>query len=445
MPERNHFQPDNSVSTELSAERSERRDKRMTEVMLRRHNNAVIGVKVERILFQSIDELSSEEEASSLIDRMHAFAEGFDLPKDDSYPYRSANFRTNYTGTLLEYDRLRASAVKSEGELRRLVLKSGEEFTPETLAEYVFISYTGQKNEGTIAITRKEGYFILTFEDPKDFLAFCYKDETTPKLVPVASYIPKVKVGKSALNIIAMNGEGESETARDTFIHERRHFLNNSLGQIDFEKESEKPSKDFPGLSQHEEREHIWAIKDELFARIAEVNISEDDITNFLQKWDPKFSEKAYQYLLQHFSEEEQKELLILMDSIKIAIRPLLRLFRTEEERTFLVYCLLDIPLLQIPKWLKAIEEYYANPIEELRSYLPVLDYMKGRKLPPGQLQRLEEVVQQISDVIFDVVPLINGISASTSDRKGLVEKTKGELEILKAKYDILHEELMPV
>lgn len=229
-----------------------------------------------------------------------------------------------------------------------------------------------------------------------------------------------------------------NEFSDRTVLHERQHFINDSILQnfTGIESRIVPPKKDFPLLAggTNEQKARVrkglgW-VKDELLARIRDGSDS-IRVTDF-------FGTNLYKYLSDEFLEDEQKEVSALLKKIESELKSALGLFIDGQSRGILVYHLVDIPLLRFPERIRAISAFYNSKISEFTNFIPD-ENMEKQVQDKDVRQRLTELRLDITGEAYTVSYMILGSNFMETEMsyEGLQVKLKDvKMEIKKLKKD---------
>lgn len=375
----------------------ERKD-RFLELMEMRHRNAMTAFKIEKILSQ--ERPSDEYPTTRTPENIKVKKEAHEAlePILDSLSNAGYLRKSEYIKKAIDgYFVSKITAQRAELELKEKLQGEGKEPTPPEMGSELFRQRTGESPERPVEGVRQEGYFILALFNDDDYLKFVEgldRDESEG-LFHRAMRFPNMTVDV----LLSRNG-----FSNRTILHERQHFINDSILQDFTEIESRivPPKKDFPLLAEgvNEQkggvRKGLRGAKDELLARIRD---GSDSIraTDF-------FGTELYEYLSDEFSEDEQKEVSALLKKIESELKSALGLFTDNQSRGILVYHLVDIPLLRFPERIKAIVEFYNSKISEFTNFIPDENAEKQIKNKETK-QRLEELRLDITGehIVFPI------------------------------------------
>ncbi|OGI77227.1 hypothetical protein A3B85_02050 [Candidatus Nomurabacteria bacterium RIFCSPHIGHO2_02_FULL_37_13] len=338
---------------------------RFMELMEMRHRNAMTALKIERILAQ--EEQSDEYPTTRTPENIRVKKEAHEAlePILESLSSAGLTRKAEHVKEVVDgYFVSKITAQRAELELKEKLKEEGKEPTPQGIGSELFRQRTGVNPKKPVEGVRREGYFILAFFNDDDYLKFVEgldRDESAG-LFHRAMRFPNMTVDV----VLSRHGFGNR-----TILHERQHFINDSILQ-DFtgiESRNIPSKKEFPLLAEgvNEQRagvrKGLGGTKDELLARIRD---GSDSVraTDFL-------GTDLYEYLSDEFSEDEQKEVSLLLKKIESELKSALGLFADNQSRGMLVYHLVDIPLLRFPERIKAITEYYNSKISEFTNFIP--------------------------------------------------------------------------
>lgn len=398
----------------------EHRD-RFMELMETRHRNAMIALKIEKIL--SHEEPSDEYPTTRTPENIRVKKEVHETmePILDSLSKAGLTRKSDYIEEAIAgYFVKKTRAQRSEIELKEKLQNEGKETTHAEMGSELFRQRTGESPKKPVEAVRREGYFILAFFND-DYLKFVegMDLEESVGLFHRAMRFPKMKVDV----VLSRYGFGNR-----IILHERQHFINGSIFE-DFdgiEIRNVPPKKEFPllaeGVNERKTgvRNGLSLVKDELLARIRDGSDS-NDATGFL-------GTGLYKYINKEFSEEEQKEAGALLKNIEAELKLAQSLFVDGQSRGLLIYHLIDIPLLRFPERIKAIVEFYNAKINEFTNFIPNENAEK-------QI-RDEDIKERLLELRLEIV----GEAYTVSDT--ILGSNFGDIEI---NYDELQEKVKDI
>lgn len=409
---------------------------RFIELMEMRHRNAMIALKIERILEQ--EEQSDEYPTIRTSENIKVKAEAHEALKPILESLSSSGLTRKSEQVKEAVDNYfvsKITAQRAELELKEKLKAAGKEPTRSEMGAELFRQRTGENPKRPVGGVREGGYFILAFFNDDDYFKFIERldrDESAGQFHRAMRF-PNMTVD------VVLSRDGFSNR---TILHERQHFINDSILQ-DFtgiESRIVPPKKEFPlladGVNEQRARviEGLVGVKDELLARICDGSNS-IRATNF-------FGIDLYEYLTDEFSEDEQKEVSLLLKKIELELKSVLGLFADNQPRGVLVYHLVDIPLLRFPERIKAIVEFYNLKIREFTNFIP--DENLEKLIEDKNTKRqLVELRLDITGEAYSVSDMILGVSFGTiamnyDDLQIKLKDVKIKLEELRRNYDNL-------
>src|SRR3989338_5741091 len=306
-----------SIENPQNINEPEKRD-RKRELMRERHQSAVTALELERIL--------SEEEPINEYPTSRS-PENKEVLEKASTKLGPILTRLNEAGLISQKETVedlankyivaKVTAQRVELELKEQLGAEGKKATAQEIGSKLFEMRTKARPVKEVEAIRREGYFILAFFSDKDYFKFIgdKEKEESGGIFHRAMRFPNMSVDV----ILSRNG-----WTNRTIIHEKQHFINNSVFNNFEGLEQQVPAKTgYPLLSTHirnaymydsgtEIGRHLkakWSldkVKDELLARVRDGG-SEKWSTDF-------FTDDLYEYLRKGFSKEEQEEIIKLLE-----------------------------------------------------------------------------------------------------------------------------------
>lgn len=425
----------------------EKRD-RKRELMAERHQSAVTALELERIL--------SEEQPITEYPTSRS-PENKEILARASTKLKPILDRLSEAGLISQKETVehlankyiveKVTAQRAELDLKEQLRAEGKEATAQEIGAKLFEMRTGAKPVKGVEAIRREGYFILAFLGDDDYFKFIgdKKLEESGGLFHRAMRFPNMSVDV----ILSRNG-----WTNRTIIHERQHFINDSIFNNFEGFERQVPAKTgYPLLARHIRNAHRFdsrteiarhlqirgylnQVKDELLARVRDGG-SEKWSTNF-------FTEDFYEYLRKDFSEEEQEEVLKLLEEIRPELKAAYTYFSYPiDARGILVYHLIDIPLIRFPERVRAIVDYYKTRIREFTQYEPESRKSRnsdGSPIDRDWLAELDKLRLEISGESYVASELILGTRKSENSEEEL-KTIKEKLISLRQRYDEIAKE----
>ena len=413
---------------EVSPERKDR----FLELMEMRHRNAMTALKIEKILSQEkpSDEYPTTRTPENIKvkkEAHEALEPILDSLSNAGYLRKSEHIKEAVDGYFVS----KITAQRAELELKEKLQGEGKEPTPPIMGSELFLQRTGEKPKKPVEAIRQEGYFVLAFFTDDDYLKFVegLDREESAGLFHRATRFPNMTVDV----ILSRNG-----FSNRTVLHERQHFINDSILQdfIGIESRVVPPKKEFPlladGVNEQKAgvRKGLGGAKDELLARIR-------DGSDSLRATD-FFGTNFYKYLSDEFSEDEQKEVTVLLKKIESELKTAFNLIGGIQARGILVYHLIDIPLLRFPERIKAFVEFYNAKISEFTKLIP--EETEEKQIQDKDKKRqLADLRLDITGEAYSVADLIVGERNITYEElQADLEKTKDKIRRLRDNYDSL-------
>lgn len=346
---------------EFRARVPEKVEAKLETIFERRHHTAATAAHLEEYIFKFVDEKMDKFIACSAI--LEQISATFDtqfteIGKQTKQKYLTCAKR--YIDTV-EQARDQEEVLRENFNLNQY--GSFTEFKNES--EMIFYRLTGERPKGKIFFKRQGGYFLITFDEPEDYLKATNPENSKERGLPSGGQFgkaqlagPLIKTKNEILlgwhmaksiylkdggiidNVILINSTQETNFDFDSILkHERQHYLNDRVFNYftNLEPSTKDPKKARP-------------IKDEALARIREGNDA-STCTNFL-------SEGLYANLLRD-TKFKKNEILELMGRIKKELQGTVDIFKSPHQRAILTNLLIDIPLEKWPTWLKEMSIFY--------------------------------------------------------------------------------------
>ncbi|OGN28826.1 MAG: hypothetical protein A3A33_03550 [Candidatus Yanofskybacteria bacterium RIFCSPLOWO2_01_FULL_49_25] len=336
----------------------ERKKERQIEVIAKNHEFAIAAYELESLI--SREDIQDKENAE--IQEKLAV-----LPQP---------VRKRFEHALYNYFRQRDTMCKYEAEMEAIVEQQSNfgisrAEAREKLAKMMFSSLFGyyQAPLGKIKLEAREGYFLLTFENPKDYEAAVLAQRG--KVVPgtdieksSGTYHHSVRLTMFEERyygpVLMIRGDHKKEEIDNIIAHERQHFINHSVFALfgATEKYSDKRLHDPKEI---ERISGFQRIKDEVLAYLREGQTGSE-----LKR---SLHNELYIHLFKNLSPEDEKEARGILDKIAELLDHRSTTRASNEGRAIMVYQLAHVPFAEFPKWLQAIEEYYLDRFELLNKF----------------------------------------------------------------------------
>ncbi len=424
----------------------EKRD-RKRELMMERHQSAVMALELERILAE--EQPITEYPTSRSPENKEILAKASTKLKPVLDRLADAGLisqKETVEHLAYKYIVEKVTAQRVELDLKEQIGAEGKEPTAQEIGAKLFEMRTKTKPVKEVEAVRHEGYFVLAFFSDDDYFKFIgdKEKEESGGLFHRAMRFPNMSVDV----ILSRSGWNNR-----TIIHERQHFINDSIFN-DFEGfEQQVPAKtEYPLLSTAYRKAHssddeneiakygktrgrLNKVKDELLARVRDGG-SEKWSTDF-------FTEDLYEYLRKDLSEEEQEEVIKLLEEIKPDLKAAYTYFSYPiDARGILVYHLIDIPLIRFPERIRAIVDYYKTRISEFTQYVPEgkSKNSDGSPIDRDWLAELHRLGLELSGESYVASELILGTRKSENPEQEL-KTIKEKLISLRQRYDAISKE----
>ncbi len=418
------------------AEKSLERTDRFIELMEVRHCNAMMALKIEGIL--GGEEILDEYPTTRTPENIRVKKEAHEALKPILESLSTSGFtkKAEHVKQVVDgYFHSKIIAQRAELELRKKLKEEGKDPTPLEMGTELFRQRTGENPKRPVEGIRQEGYFILAFFNDDDYLKFVegLDVDKSAGLFHRAMRFPNMTVDV----VLSRYGFPNS-----IILHERQHFINCSILQhfTGIESHVVPPKKEFPLLAEgvNEQkagvRKGLGGVKDELLARIR-------DGSNSIRATD-FFGTDLYEHLSGEFSEDEGKEVIVLLKKIESELKSASGLFEGDQSRGMLVYHLVDIPLLRFPERIKAVTEFYNSKINEFTNLIP--DENAEKQIQDKDIRhKLADLRLDITGEAYSIPGMILGSNFGriTMDYDELQTKLKDiriKIEKLRKDYDSL-------
>ena len=224
---------------------------------------------------------------------------------------------------------------------------------PQELGKSTFRDIAHWESMGEVTLNLQEGYFIMSFEDPRDYARAVRGRDAIPASTPVpiersaGTYHRMCRIAffedKYYGPVIMVK---KSEHLESIIAHERQHYINNRV----FEgfRVTEGPVADAP---QALEARLMRNVKDEVLAYMRDGSTG-TSMENSL------FGE-LYTHLFSSLGRSKDEAENIVKKTASF-LNQHHEVLKNPEARAVLVYQLAHVPLAEFPKWLDALGKYYA-------------------------------------------------------------------------------------
>lgn len=409
------------ITTEGGAPKPER-ESRIDKLMETRHKNAVVAAELEEMLVQGIESNEDNEKLTEKIDKKY---------NELDIRYNAEERHIQYKVAISKYLDQAIFAKNTEELVCEKIEKQGKDMTSENLGQYIFGKYKDGQSRGKIFAERREGYFIVFFEDNKDYSNFyntAFKSKEAE--MTVGCFYGSFDLGDlGSAKVILIRGASGDRT-ENVVAHERQHFLNGTAfkGFELTEPEITVP-EEFPALREDDNEIRDMGfrqVKNELIARLRE-DSSVEHATGFLKH-------KLYDNLLDNFTAKGEKEVFVIMEQIKNKIGEFLLYNDSLKARAVLVYQLIDIPLVRMPAYLDEIVRIFERNKEELLNLMPNISFKDIRNIKHHiRLEREEGILE---DKITDVIDLSVEYGMYDRRTKDLIKDIKEGIKKFTALYE---------
>lgn len=419
---------------ERTVHATEQRDRRWMAYMEARHQTAKHGVQIEKILSEESpsefgsarahhDEYTAGKARSKLHDVLRSMSDKTYWAKHD-----------NLEQTIERYLRSRDSARIAEFQWQEQLRAEGRQHDPQSMGDKLFYLRLHQRPLGVVEASRKEAYFVLTFENDQDYLDFLGNPnlETSSGVFHRAMQLQHLDV-----DVVCIR---EKQDHWRILNHERQHFINDSVFNkfAGIDESDVPPNKDYPVLtreyrSKKDVINDLQQVKDELLARIRE---SGDALhcSSFLDI-------PGYAYLKEKFRPNELPELDQLFNNINFELVHLFsnQLIDNTHFRALLVYHMVDVPLLRFPERLRAVREFYETKFVPITETLPSFeDRAQQRRMPFLQAQNTDHAVL-IRHAASSIGKILGKVTLSPAEERTRIREAKTSLTYERMLYDQRH------
>lgn len=419
---------------ERAVHATERRDERWMAYMEARHQSAKHGVQIEKIL--------SEESPSEL---------GSARAHHDEYTAGKARrtlehvlgnmsdktFWAKHEGlkqTIENYLASRDNARVAEFQWKEQLNAEGKKDDPQSMGDKLFYLRLRRQPLGSVEASRKEAYFVLTFDNDQDYFDFL----GNPNLKESAGvYHRAMRLQHLDVDVVCIRGKQEHWRV---LHHERQHFINHSVFNkfAGIDDSDVPPNKDYPALTREYRSRtliimDLQDVKDEMLARVRESS----DVTDCIAFLD----DPSYANLTKQFRSNELPELHRLFDSIKIELDHLFnnQLIDSANFRPLLVYHLVDVPLLRFPERLRAVREFYEAKFAPITETLPSFeDRVQKRHKPLMQAQNTDHTAL-IRHAASSIGKILGKVTLSPAEERTRIREAKTSLTYERMLYDQRH------
>lgn len=311
---------------------------------------------------------------------------------------RDATVRMAAREVVRDYRVIVNSAAQEERTFRRKALENYGVDSPEALGTLLFVARTGKNPIGPVALSRKEGYFLLACPNPTDYNIFLdpYLDRRAPdefrqqvevflehggtfhESLALYPEFDKDGLGNAGAMfssvIVAKTTEG-AYGFESIFDHERQHFINHRLLRL-----FDRTEKEFKGKKETPLDAANRAVKDEIVSFVRGRSHG-SQITQSL-------SGAPYAHLFKQLNANDSASMKSTIQSIGSALDTF-SVFYEPESRKALAMQLMDIPLQRIPEAIPRIAEFYQKRLDRLTmNSLPEDTILDGTTSPSFASER---------------------------------------------------------
>ena len=427
--------PEKAPVKEGGVSKKERLERKMSRIMEIRHNTAVAGLEVEKILSQTISADYLHKPTSADYEDLHkkALSQLKHLERGKSKAEKEKY--TMFERAIDKYLLRKIDALRTEQEFNKKILESKKEITPESLGEHIFYLRTGRKPYGAIRAERREAYFILSSGNKSDYSAITEGELEEGPIKKDASggrYHRAMKLSSDTdIKIMVVSGD----INENTVLHERQHFINETAFEhfaLVEEKNYSAPEFGFLNVSIQEGEADVINglryVKDEVLAYFRDGSYPEG-VTDFIK------NKKLYGHLYEFFTTEEMRDVKRLLEEIQKRLNDIDGLLYeiSPDIRAIFVNHLIDIPLARFPKWLEVMAGYYKSKFKEFSDLMP--PYIKSRVWSIEAMDLEHEMV--------DCINKAKEIILSENNAEEKLEPMRKDMIKMSDKYEQLRIELV--
>ncbi len=412
----------------------EQRDKRWMEYMEARHQSAKQGVQIEKIL---------SEESPSQLGSARAHHDEYTRGKarrtleyvlskmsDDKYQAHHKDLEETIERYLLNRDRARIAEFQWQEQLSA----EGTSNDPQSMGDKIFYIRLQRRPKGVVEASRKEAYFVLTFENDQDYLDFLGNPDLNAS---GGTFHRAMQLQHLDVDVVCIRGKQDHWRVLN---HERQHFINDTIFNkfVGIDDSNVPPNKDYPVLTRNYRSRtdiigDLQTVKDEMLARIREAG-NALHCTSF-------FNKPLYAHLKEKFQPNELPEIDRLFDSINFELVHLFsnQLIDNAHLRALLVYHMVDVPLLRFPERLRALRDFYEAKFAPIIQTLPSFEdrYQKQRK-PLMQAQNTDHAVL-IRHAASSIGRILGNVALSPTEERLKIREARTMLIAERSTYDRLH------
>lgn len=341
--------PEESTPNTPNPERQRVRTERQIEVIKRNHEAAVTAFELESLVTGEDIKSFDNEEIETVLQK---------LP---------SRLRSHYHEAMRNYfnDRKRIENYKSE--IDAFVEEKNSygipiRDIPRELGKSTFRDIAHGESMGEVTLNLQEGYFIMSFEDPRDYARAVHGRDA----IPASTSVP---IEKSAgtyhrMRRIAFFEDKyygpvimvkKSEHVESIIAHERQHYINNRV--FAGFKVTEGPVADTPQALEARLQRNI---KDEVLAYMRDGSTG--------TSMERSLFGELYTHLFSSLGRSKDETESVVKKTAGF-LNQHHEVLKSPEARAVLVYQLAHVPLEEFPKWLDALGKYYVWRYELLSNF----------------------------------------------------------------------------
>lgn len=328
-----------------------RRENRLLEVIEKNHKFAELCFQIEQLMAGK-EAISKDD--PELVSYLAVLPENLKQDFEDA-----SRFYIEERQKTLRYQNSIHKSVEYQKNLGVAI-----EDTPEDLGPILFKQVARKKPLGRVAWEHREAYFLLSFERDEDYLEIATgaKKEMSGgqyhRAVLMSFYNPYVPdvCDKDYVPVILLR---HTENPESAITHERQHFINDKI-LLNFQGET-LPKAEREGTEDYREQASFRVIKDEILAYMRDGSPGSLIKTSLLGE--------LYSHLFEPLSYEDKQKAKQVVEQVTTFLSDNATLLESPESRALLVYQLVHVPLMEIPKWLKELRNYYEKRFEVLKDF----------------------------------------------------------------------------
>lgn len=424
---------------------------RERRVILKKHAVGVFGLRLEQYL-----ELSSDPHVEEFM-------------KDNNLNGISEEVLVN-TRKIIEEYRKKKVEVQSDTAMifRELAIHPNE--SDETIGQVLFHAITKEQPKGVVRCYRKGHLMAFACASPEDLKTLYNRRGNKHEVAPagffsenMAIVLPNGKKARLPVMVIGDSPGADNADIQSTVQHEWKHFVHNRMNDFLFYEptfygalqqnpaQGEYPRKKISMRGKVTYSKAVGVAKGLLEGSLWSslgLNGLKDEVLAFFVDGESagRISEIAqyisYQHHVKKLKSAEQEYIRPLLVEIQKLFLDIIPMLPTYEHRAVIANELIDVPLPEMPKWLRAIGHTYRGVYDTVNTSVGARSLDKQQQYPQELQDQTDKLVRTIWDEAFFSFDI-------TKQMKMALEKNKNKIEHLRTQQQfspcIVYTEDLPV